>query len=236
MQHDRTSQLFACIACGFFSLAVAQGSSAAPSGTIVGHVRYLGARVVGPVRVPSDSQSICGKTQASSALVIDKDKGLANAVLSIMGVPGSGPPAPVEVSIRQEACIFDPHVVAVPVGSRLVFVNTDMCLHNVHLISNGITVANIGMPLKGQQSKLPVSVLAKPGNVHFKCDVHPWMDGYVHVFNHPYFTVSDNSGAFRITGVPPGSYELQVQHELLGGSSRSVTVPAGEVVVEIDLK
>ena len=215
----------------------ASQAATASTGTIAGHIRYLGSRVVPPLRVPADSVAACGKTQPSPALIVSSDKRLANAVVSIDGAPGKVRPPPVEVSIIQEACRFEPHVVAVPVGSRLTFVNTDVCLHNVHLLAGGVTVANIGMPLQGQKSKLPVSILAKPGNMRFKCDVHAWMDGYVHVFDHPYYAVSNGTGAFRIEGVPPGTYDLQVQHELLGGSVRKVTVTAGtDTNVEIDLK
>lgn len=218
-------------------LGMGNASGAGTGGAIVGHVRYQGTRVVPPIRVPAASVVPCGKTQPSQALIAGKDKGLANAVVSVSGVPSGSPLAPVEVSITQEACVFEPHVVAVPLGSRLTFVNTDVCLHNVHLLAGGVTLGNVAMPMKGQHSKLPINVLAKVGNVHFKCDVHSWMDGYVHVFDHPWFAVSDKSGAFRIPDVPAGSHELQIQHELLGGATRKVTVPAGgEVSIDIELK
>ena len=222
---------------GVLCLGVGNASGAGTGGAIIGHVRYLGMRTLPPIRVPAASLVPCGKMQPSQALIVGKDKGLANAVVSVPGVPGGVPPPPVEVSIEQEACLFEPHVVAVPVGSRLTFVNTDVCLHNVHLLAGGMTLGNIAMPLKGQRSKMPLNILAKPGNVRFKCDVHSWMDGYVYVFDHPGFAVSGKSGAFRIPEVPPGTYELQIQHELLGSTTRKVTVPAGgEVSIEIDLK
>ena len=222
---------------GVLCLGVGNASGAGTGGAIIGHVRYLGMRTLPPIRVPAASLVLCGKMQPSQALIVGKDKGLANAVVSVPGVPGGVPPPPVEVSIEQEACLFEPHVVAVPVGSRLTFVNTDVCLHNVHLLAGGMTLGNIAMPLKGQRSKMPLNILAKPGNVRFKCDVHSWMDGYVYVFDHPGFAVSGKSGAFRIPEVPPGTYELQIQHELLGSTTRKVTVPAGgEVSIEIDLK
>ena len=215
----------------------AVAAETAATGAIAGHIRYLGSRTVPPVRVPADAVKVCGKTQPSPALVVAKDKGLANAVVSLNGVRSGAPLAPVDVAITQESCSFEPHVVAVPVGSRLTFVNSDLCLHNVHLLSKGVTVANIGMPLQGQKSKLPVSVLAKPGSVRFKCDVHAWMDGYVHVFDQPWYAVSDRTGAFHIAGIPPGTYDLQIQHELLGGSVRKVTVAAGaDTTVDVDLK
>jgi plastocyanin len=229
---------FAVLAC---SIALVTTMPAAAetgaTGAIAGHIRYLGSRTVPPARVPPDAVKICGKTHPSPALSVAKDKSLANAVVSLDGVPRGAPPAPVEVSITQEACEFEPHVVAVPVGSRLTFVNSDLCLHNVHLLSKGVTIANIGMPLQGQKSKLPVSVLAKPGNVRFKCDVHSWMDGYVYVFDQPWYAVTDRTGAFRIAGVPPGTYDLQVDHEVLGGSVRKVIVSAGaDTNIEVDLK
>lgn len=222
---------------GALCLGVGNASGVGTGGAIIGHVRYLGMRTLPPIRVPAASLVPCGKMQPSQALIVGKDKGLANAVVSVPGVPGGVPPPPVEVSIEQEACLFEPHVVAVPVGSRLTFVNTDVCLHNVHLLAGGMTLGNIAMPLKGQRSKMPLNILAKPGNVRFKCDVHSWMDGYVYVFDHPGFAVSGKSGSFRIPEVPPGTYELQIQHELLGSTTRKVTVPAGgEVSIEIDLK
>ena len=222
---------------GILGCGVGHAAAAGTGGTIVGHVRYLGTRTVPPIRVPAASLVPCGKTQPSQALLVGKDKVLANAVVSVPGVPGGVPPPPVEVSIAQEACVFAPHVTAVPVGSRLTFVNTDVCLHNVHLLAGGVTLGNIAMPIKGQHSKMPLNILAKPGSVRFKCDVHSWMDGYVYVFDHPGFAVSDKAGAFRIPEVPPGTYELLIQHELLGSTTRKVTVPAGgEVSIEIDLK
>jgi plastocyanin len=224
------------IALGAVWLGGATASGAGSGGAIVGHVRYLGTRVVSAIRVPAASAVPCGKTRPSQALIVGKHKALANAVVSVSGISSGGPPAPVDASIAQKACVFEPHVMAVPVGSRVTFVNTDVCLHNVHLLAGGVTLGNFAMPLKGQRSKLPINVLAKAGNVRFKCDVHAWMDGYVHVFDHPWFAVSDESGAFRISDVPPGTHELTIQHELLGTSTRKVTVPdSGEVSIDIEL-
>ena len=33
--------------------------------------------------------------------------------------------------------------------------------------------------------------------VHFQCNIHPWMDAWVLVFNHPYAAVTDDDGNFR---------------------------------------
>ena len=61
-----------------------------------------------------------------------------------------------------------------------------------------------------------------------KCDVHLWMFTYVCVVDHPYFAVSDESGAFTIAGVPAGNHTIQVWHERYGSKSERVTVKSGE--------
>jgi hypothetical protein len=53
---------------------------------------------------------------------------------------------------------------------------------------------------------------------------------------HPYYTTTDASGAFVLSDVPPGDYELKFWHETLGEGSRKVTVkPKGETHVSVEL-
>ena len=62
--------------------------------------------------------------------------------------------------------------------------------------------------------------------VKFKCDIHSWMNGYVHVLEHPFFAVTDVEGKFEIAGLPPGQYVLEAWHEELGPVQFDVTVQA----------
>ena len=55
--------------------------------------------------------------------------------------------------------------------------------------------------------------IKRPGVLSLTCDAHVHMQGYLLAFDHPYFAVTDTSGAFRITGVPPGSYRVTAWHE-----------------------
>ena len=61
-----------------------------------------------------------------------------------------------------------------------------------------------------------------------KCDVHGWMQAYIRVDDHPFHTVTDGSGFFRIADVPTGEYVLEAWHEKLGFNRRTVRIQDGE--------
>jgi hypothetical protein len=66
-------------------------------------------------------------------------------------------------------------------------------------------------------------------------DTHAWMLGFVHVFDHPYFAVTNEQGIFSIPDLPPGNYVLKAWHEDAGIKSQEVTVPeSGDVRVTFE--
>ena len=68
-----------------------------------------------------------------------------------------------------------------------------------------------------------------------KCDKHEFMKAYVLVFDHPFHSVTNITGHFQITGVPPGPQELTMWHETLGTIHTTVEVPqGGEVSVTVE--
>ena len=100
--------------------------------------------------------------------------------------------------------------------------NSDPVLHNVHAYDPAHTsLFNVSMAVQGVklQQRLP------QGLVRVKCDVHPWMTGFVYASETPYAAVTGKDGAFRLDGVPPGTYTLHVWHEVLGAKDAGVTVP-----------
>jgi plastocyanin len=129
-------------------------------------------------------------------------------------------------TIDQKACRYHPHVFGVRVGQQIEILNSDPTLHNIHALPKGNAEFNTGQPIQGM--KTTHAFTAKEIMVPFKCDVHGWMNAYVGVLDHPYFTVSDKDGKFSIKQLPPGSYTIEAWHEKLGAQEQKVTVGAKE--------
>jgi hypothetical protein len=64
--------------------------------------------------------------------------------------------------------------------------------------------------------------------VHVKCDIHPWMNAYAGVLDHPYFAVTSDGGRFELKNVPAGTYTIEAWHEKLGTQTQEVTLREGE--------
>jgi hypothetical protein len=192
--------------------------SAALAGEIRGTIRAQKApRDLPAVKIAKDAP-VCGKEAARDMLVVAADGGLGNVVVSVKGARPPRPPAPVAgAAVDQVGCRYTPHVQAVTVGTQLSVLNNDAVLHNVHGTIEGgaspLTVFNVAMPFKG--GKAP-QVLKRPGAIKLRCDAgHTWMSAYVHVFDHPYYAVTDDKGRFTIKDVPPGKYTVELWHEPL---------------------
>jgi hypothetical protein len=66
--------------------------------------------------------------------------------------------------------------------------------------------------------------------VQTKCSVHPWMNAYVAVMDHPFFAITGDAGEFEIKNVPVGTYTLEVWHEILGTQTQTITVKSNETL------
>jgi hypothetical protein len=58
------------------------------------------------------------------------------------------------------------------------------------------------------------------------------MQAFINVVKNPFFAVSDADGHFTIKGLPPGTYTVVADHEVLGQQTATVTVGAKQTAAQ----
>lgn len=216
------------VLAGFLAL----GAGATASGAeLRGRVLFTDARPPAKVRKVSKDFLACGEQQPDESVLVSKDGGLANVVISIADAPEDDAPTPEAPVLDQKDCRFVPHVVVGQVGQKLEMLNSDEVFHSAHGRIGEDTTFNAAFPESGKRREVK---LQEAGIVEVGCDAgHDWMHAYVHVFDHPYFTVSKKDGRFTLD-VPPGRYNLKIWHETMGTRRVPVEVGLGGGKVEIN--
>ncbi|MDP4221023.1 MAG: carboxypeptidase regulatory-like domain-containing protein [Bacteroidota bacterium] len=149
-------------------------------------------------------QDVCGKSHPNPGKP-NSDGALPNCIVGIEHITEGKDFAKHEYALDQRGCDFQPHVQIARIGSPIVVSNSDKALHNYHITRNGETLINEAQP-EGAPAR---EVELKQKGLHVvTCDVHPWMRGYIWMADHPYYTLTDASGAFALSDVPPGKYKL----------------------------
>ncbi len=166
------------------------------------------------------------KPALQELLVLGSGNTMANVLVQVKGAPATTAAAPKDpVIVHQQGCVYSPRVVGVMKGQPIKFMNADGTLHNVHALPKVNRPFNLAMPATVTESE---KVFDTPEPVfEIKCDVHPWMQGYAAIMDHPYFAVTGADGKFDIKGLAPGNYTLEAWHEKLGTQTATITVPAG---------
>jgi hypothetical protein len=115
-------------------------------------------------------------------------------------------------------------VLSLRTGQTLAIRNSDPVSHNVHPMPKNNRDWNQQQPPGSPdlQRRFGFAEFVIP----VKCNVHAWMRSYLAVAAHPFVTVTDASGSYSWTGLPPGRYTIAVWHEAGGESEREVTVAA----------
>lgn len=130
---------------------------------------------------------------------------------------------PTPTSIVQKDEQFVPHVVAVTTGSTVDFPNQDPFFHNVFSLSRPATFDLGRFPPGSSRGR----TFNRPGLVKVYCQIHSHMSAVARVFNHPWFAIPDNGGAFAIDGVPAGQHTVVAWHGRMGERRDTVLVRPG---------
>ncbi len=206
---------------------------AAPSafgGAVAGKVSFSGtAPKMGQISMGADP--VCASLHPNpiyeETVVVNENGTLGNVFVYVKeGVPNQEYEVPKEsIQFDQRGCHYTPHVLGIQVGQNFQIVNSDNTLHNVHSLAANSKQFNLGMPIQGM--KLTKKFEKPEIMVKVKCDVHPWMNAYIGVLPHPFFSVTGDDGSFKIDNLPPGEYMVEAWHEKYGTQTQKVTVSLG---------
>jgi len=193
------------------------------SSVIKGSVKLEGKRPE-PKMIKRETDPFCARKQMpEEEIIVSKDGLLKNVLVRISkGMTGNYDPPMTNATLDQTECMYRPRVQGIMAGQSLLIRNSDQTLHNVHSYKGASTIFN-----QAQVPGLPpmAKKFSEVGDViKFKCDVHPWMTGYVAIMNHPFFAVTGDDGTFSIAKVPAGKYTLEAWHERLGSKTAEITV------------
>ncbi len=185
-------------------------------GAVAGHVRV--------VSKPTRRLASAGAYPARTVTVgTERDASEFSNVVVFVKAPATAAP-PIRASIRQKDEEFLPHVVAVTVGSTVDFPNDDLIFHNVFSLSRAGTF-DLGRYPRGQSKG---RTFREPGIIKVYCNLHSHMNAVVRVFDHPFFAIPDEEGAFTIAGLSAGRYDVVAWHERVGEVTLAASIIAGQ--------
>lgn len=203
----------------------------AASAAVTGTVKFEGTpphqKPIDMSKEPSCAAKHAGSPVMTETAVVGPNGGLEYAVIYVSEGLNAAQvqPAPAPVTIDQTGCQYQPHVIAINPSEKLKVVNSDQTSHNIHPLPKNNQEWNKSQPpgappieqaFQNEEIAIPV-----------KCNVHPWMHGYIAVVKGPY-AVSEKDGSFSLSNLPPGNYTLTAWHETFGTQQQKVTVAAGK--------
>jgi plastocyanin len=218
-------------AATLIGLGVSSVSAAgqAGTGTIAGHVRYMGQTPVNPlIRMGADprcNKLYVGKRPTSQAFIVGADGAFANVLVNLDGTFPASPVPTTPVVLGQKDCQYAPRVLGARIGQTLQVTNEDPTDHNVHSLSKAGNDFNRTQLINGK----PFDFTLKAGELlRITCDNHSWMTAYVAIMDNPYFAVSGTDGSFTIANVPAGKQTVKGWHEVMGMKTQMVDVEMGK--------
>jgi plastocyanin len=184
--------------------------------------------------LPRKSDPVCAaKPMKSNEVIVNSNNTLKDVLVRIApgAVKGKFSAPPATVSVKQQDCMYVPRVQGAVAGQLVEVENDDKTMHNVHTYKGQETILNQGQPAGSppiKKDSIASEATTSNAALKFKCDVHPWMTGFLVVTDHPFFQTTGADGAFKLDKVPAGKYTVEAWHSKYGVKTMQVTVEANK--------
>jgi plastocyanin len=110
--------------------------------------------------------------------------------------------------VAQKDLAFVPAILAVQAGTKVEFPNLEKdTYHNIFSYSPAKRF-DLGR-YRPDEKPVPSQVFDVPGLITLRCDIHEHMRGLILVLATPHFATTDETGHFRLNGLPAGRYTLK---------------------------
>ena len=164
------------------------------------------------VATPTDAQTSAG-TEGS---IVGQAPSAAQGAPSVVILQ---PHAAVDVPLPSEPVEMDqfgrdfiPRLIVVREGQAVLFKNSEDELHTVHVQDDdGESLFNVAIPIQGGKHD---HTFGEAGDYAVSCNAHQEMHATILVVTTPYAVVAERDGAFALSGVLPGTYDLILRRGL----------------------
>jgi plastocyanin len=137
-------------------------------------------------------------------------------VMTLRSTDASRPLArPIAAVMNQADRQFMPHVLVIPLGSKVSFPNGDTVAHQVYSFS---AAKRFELALYSGKAVPPPETFEREGVVSVGCNIHDQMRAYIYVVAAQYFGRADKDGRWSVPNVEQGEYQLTIWHPLSRGS------------------
>lgn len=196
----------------------------------------LDGDVPAPKPLDMSKDPLCNNSskQTSDDLVVDpKTKGIANLVFTIdtkktkletsQFHPDLQKVPAVKPVLDNVKCKFLPHVLAMRAGQTLTVKNSDDAAHNAKF--SFFENEEVNPMIVAGGFKDVIITKEEKAATRVDCNIHPWMNAYIIITNHPYAGISDSVGKIKIEKLPAGiPLDFKIWHESQDKSIEEVSL------------
>jgi len=160
------------------------------------------------------------------------DGGFEDVVISLVGVK-KGKPFNHNPIIWLEDCQIRPFVTPIRNNHPVTIANNDPVFHDIqgYTLNSKYTFQMFNKPVL-EKSNVQEDIKFRRGHYIFRtqCGVHDYMQSWGIAVGNPYFDVTNDTGEYEISNIPPGTYHLLAWHPNMEIQAQTVTIKAKETV------